>query len=96
MIKIDTENYDEEYIQLVKDYKEVFSGDTGKKVLEDLFMQENALHQELLNTSFLTFTGRTQGVIAREKRDIARDIRVEESKCRDNGEDIRENGGRRI
>jgi hypothetical protein len=37
MIKIDTENYDEEYIQLVKDYKEVFSGDTGKKVLEDLY-----------------------------------------------------------
>ena len=52
--------------------------DKQKKVLEDLFMQENALHQELLNTSFLTFTGRTQGVIAREKRDIARDIRVEE------------------
>jgi len=52
--------------------------DKQKKVLEDLFMQENELHQELLNTSFLTFTGRTQGVVAREKRNIERDIRVEE------------------
>ena len=52
--------------------------DKQKKVLEDLFMQENELHQELVNTSFWTLTGRTQQVVAREKRNIERDIRVAE------------------
>jgi len=37
MNTIDREIYDDDYIQLVKDYKELFSGETGKKVLEDLY-----------------------------------------------------------
>ena len=36
------------------------------------------LHNELVNTSFWTLTGRTQQVVARENRNIERDIRASE------------------
>ncbi len=52
--------------------------DKQKKVLEDLFMKENQLHQELITTPVWNLFGRTQAVVAREKANISRDIRVEQ------------------
>ena len=52
--------------------------DKQKKKLEDLFMKHNELHQELITTPVWNMFGRTQAVVAREKANIERDMRVEE------------------
>ncbi len=52
--------------------------DKQKKVLENLFMKETELQQELINTPVWNLFGRTQAVVAREKANIARDIRAEQ------------------
>ena len=52
--------------------------DKQKKVLEDLFMKENALHQELITTPVWNLFGITQAVVTREILNIERDIRAEE------------------